>query len=220
MQPVTEFKPNRRAGTPPTAGRISTGSSLREMETRRLIRDCVQGDRAAWESLIRMYRPSLCRYAFTLCRRYDDTEDIVEQVLLRLLQNLSHFRQEASFKSWLYSIVRNTYLDMCVRPKYRSDISLETCTTTDDDEVLGFDAPDPSPTPEEACLKNAAMQELTRTIRHLPLYQREVLNLYYLKKLSYRQIADNTGLPLGTVRSRLNRARRELQERLEISTVC
>ncbi len=179
-----------------------------------LLERCKAGDTAAWNSLLRRYEKSVYKFAYSLCRNHEEAGDIAGQVFLRLYQNLHTFRNEASFTSWLFRIVRNTYLDLCVRPAHRSHLSLDASPTGDNEPTAGRDVMDPSPSPEALCMDNETAVLLAKAIHHLPAYQRQVLRMYHTEGKSYEEIAEATGLSIGTVKSRLNRARTMLRERL------
>jgi len=195
-----------------TNNSLSSEESLSEIV---LLDRCKAGDTAAWDTLIRRYEKSVYKFAYSLCRNHEEAGDIAGQVFLRLYQNLHTFRNEASFTSWLFRIVRNTYLDLCVRPAHRSHLSLDAGPTSDNEPSAGRDITDPSPSPETVCMEHETAQLLARAIHHLPAYQRQVLRMYHTEGKSYEEIAVATGLSIGTVKSRLNRARNMLRERLE-----
>jgi RNA polymerase sigma-70 factor (ECF subfamily) len=179
-----------------------------------LLDRCKAGDTAAWDTLIRRYEKSIYKFAYSLCRNHEEAGDIAGQVFLRLYQNLHTFRNEASFTSWLFRIVRNTYLDLCVRPAHRSHLSLDASPNNDNEPSTGRDIMDPAPSPESVCMEHETAQLLAKAIHHLPAYQRQVLRMYHTEGKSYEEIAEATGLSIGTVKSRLNRARNMLRERL------
>jgi RNA polymerase sigma-70 factor (ECF subfamily) len=176
---------------------------------------CKAGDTAAWDTLIRRYEKSVYKFAYSLCRNHEEAGDIAGQVFLRLYQNLHTFRHEASFTSWLFRIVRNTYLDLCVRPAHRGHLSLDAGPNSDGEPSSTCrDIMDPAPSPESICMEHETAQLLAKAIHHLPAYQRQVLRMYHSEGKSYEEIAAATGLSIGTVKSRLNRARNMLRERL------
>ena len=179
-----------------------------------LLERCKAGELAAWDTLIRKYEKSVYKFAYSLCRNHEEAGDIAGQVFLRLYQNLHTFRNEASFTSWLFRIVRNTYLDLCVRPAHRGHLSLDAGPGSDSEPSPGRDIVDPSPSPETICIDHEISQMLAKAILHLPAYQRQVLRMYHTEGKSYEEIAETTGLSIGTVKSRLNRARTMLRERL------
>jgi RNA polymerase sigma-70 factor (ECF subfamily) len=190
--------------------------AMDQNEEARLLAKCVDGDKAAWDTLVRRYEKCVYRFAFNLCHDRDDAEDISAHVFIRVFQNLHTFRNEACFSSWLFRIVRNTHLDMCVRPAWRSHVSLDTDLAADltARQTCMREIADPTPTPEAQSIKKEVVRMLNQAVSHLPGYQREVLKLYHADGKSYEQIAETTGLSIGTVKSRINRARAMLRERL------
>jgi RNA polymerase sigma-70 factor (ECF subfamily) len=179
-----------------------------------MIERCKVGIASAWDTLVRRYEKPIYKFAYSLCRNHEDAEDITGQVFLRLYQHLHTFRNEASFTSWLFRIVRNTYLDLCVRPAHRGHLSLDAGPANDNEPSAGRDIMDPAPSPESVCLEQETAQMLAKAIHHLPAYQRQVLRMYHSEGKSYEEIAEATGHSIGTVKSRLNRARTMLRERL------
>ena len=213
MFPMTQSNPTTHSPSLPSFGTGST--SISSTGEAVLLDRCKAGDSAAWDTLIRRYEKSVYKFAYSLCRNHEEAGDIAGQVFLRLYQNLHTFRNEASFTSWLFRIVRNTYLDLCVRPAHRNHLSLDASPTGDNSEPsAGRDIMDMSPSPESLCLENETAQMLAKAIHHLPAYQRQVLRMYHSEGKSYEEIAEATGLSIGTVKSRLNRARTMLRERL------
>jgi RNA polymerase sigma-70 factor (ECF subfamily) len=209
MNPMIQT--DRNTSTTHSANPISSAEAIVETV---LLERCKAGDSSAWDALIRRYEKSVYKFAYSLCRNHEEAGDIAGQVFLRLYQNLHTFRNEASFTSWLFRIVRNTYLDLCVRPAHRGHLSLDASPTNDGEPTTGRDIMDPSPSPESLCLESETAQLLAKAIHHLPAYQRQVLRMYHTEGKSYEEIAEATGLSIGTVKSRLNRARTMLRERL------
>jgi len=178
-----------------------------------LIQSCKQGSREAWCALIRRHEKSIYKFAYTLSRNYDDAGDIAGQVFMRLYENIHTFRNDSNFTSWLFCIVRNVYIDTCVRAPHRTHLSLDDGLEIDGDRLIR-EIVDPSPTPEERAIKNEKQRVLQKAIHHLPQYQRLMMEMYHVEGRSYEEIARRTGLSLGTVKSRLSRAREMLRERL------
>jgi RNA polymerase sigma-70 factor, ECF subfamily len=179
----------------------------------RLIQACKRGDREAWNKLIARYEKSVYKFAYTLARNYDDAADIAGQVFVRLYENIHTFRNDSHFTSWLFCIVRNVYVDTCVRPQHRSHLSLDDGMEIEGDRLVR-EVVDTAPTPLEASIEHEKQQVLRKAIRHLPQYQRKMMEMYHGEGRSYEEIAQETGLSLGTVKSRLSRARQMLRERL------
>jgi len=178
-----------------------------------LIERCKQGDEAAWNLLVRRYQRTIYRYAYELCRNYDEAADVVGQVLLQIYESLYTFRGDGSFSSWLYRIVRNVYLDLNIRPAYRRlDIPLAPPDNSDGC-CAELNIADSGPAPEEICLENEAVSEISKAVSELPAYVRRPLKLR-ASGASYSEIAERTGLNIGTVKSRLSRGRLMLRDRL------
>src|SRR5579871_5258009 len=179
-----------------------------------LVERCKAGEARAWNELVRRHERLIFSFARSPCDNAADAADVTSEVFLRLYVNLHTFRRGAtSFKAWLFKIIHNTYVDVCIRDSNHGHLSLDAPINPDspaDTHVIV----DPTPTPEALCLDKDRLKRLAEGIRTLPAYQREVLDLF-LQGFSYEQIAEETGLSMGTVKSRLNRARKTLQERLE-----
>src|SRR5579864_8783665 len=125
-------------------------------EESRLIARCLNNDDQAWRTLISRYEKCVYRFAYTLCRNRDDASDIASLVFVRVYQNLHTFRHEACFSSWLFRIVRNTHLDLCVRPAWRNTISLDAGNvdgTSPSNPILSELAVS-DPTPEAQSIRN------------------------------------------------------------------
>lgn len=178
-----------------------------------LIQSCKRGDAAAWNILVRRYEKSVYKFAYTLARNYDDAADIAGQVFLRLYENIHSFRNDAHFTSWLFCIVRNVYVDTCIRAPHRAHVSLDEGMELEGDRLVR-EIVDPAPSPEARSLEREKHDVLHSAIRHLPQYQRRMMEMYHAEGRSYEEIAQITGLSLGTVKSRLSRARHMLRERL------
>jgi len=199
---------NNRARTYRNGG--SSATPLRDWD---IIQRCKQGDREAWDLLIARYEKSVYKFAYTLSRNYDDAADIAGQVFVRLYENIHTFRNDSHFTSWLFCIVRNVYVDTCIRAPHRSHLSLDDGMEYEGDRLVR-EIVDPSPTPEACSIESERQELLSKAIRHLPEYQRRMMVMYHGENRSYEEIAQLTGLSLGTVKSRLSRARQMLRERL------
>jgi len=135
---------------------------------------------------------------------------------VRVFQGLHTFRGEANFGTWLHRVVVNTFLDMRKRSKGRQNVSLEEQLELDGD-TLTRQIEDTSPGPEELVEKEEREEVLQRAIAQLPPERRILIVLYHFENLSYEEIAQMLNLPVGTVKSRLNRARLALREILQPS---
>ena len=147
---------------------------------------------------------TLARY---LTRNAHDAEDVVQDACLRALKYFDGFRgEEASARAWLLTIVRNTAHTW--RGRHRGDALTTEFDETQHSEAVVDDSP------EGLLLKKDAKQTLDRALEQLAPEFREVIVLRELEGLSYKEISEVAGVPVGTVMSRLSRARARLQEAL------
>ena len=153
---------------------------------------------------------TLARY---LTRNGHDAEDIVQDAYLRALKYFSGFRgEESSARAWVLAIVRNAAYT------WRRQQHSDTLGTPFNEELHSDSVADEHP--EAALLKRDAGESLTRALDQLPIEFREVIVLRELEGLSYKEISDVAGVPVGTVMSRLSRARQRLHEALCAAEEC
>lgn len=164
-----------------------------------------QGDPAAFERLIRPYLPAVRRFAYSFCRDWAAADDLAQDALLKAFRSIRSFRGEASLGTWLYSVARTTFLDM--RRGH-----LGKC------RELEAELPDGSPADEpgadELLASRGDAERLWRAIRRLEPRFRIPLVLFEIEGMSYEHVAAIEQVPVGTIRSRLSRARAKLLEQL------
>jgi len=179
-----------------------------------LIARCKAGDRQAWDTLIHCHEKLIFRFALSLAGNATDASDVTAEVYLRLVHGLETYRQDAaSFKSWLFRIIRNTYIDVCIRNRNHGHLSLNELINSDL-SAGNYDLIDKAPTPETLCLNKEQRMRISEGIQHLPTHQRQALALF-IRGFSYEEMAVRLGVSIGTIKSRLNRARNTLRMRLE-----
>jgi len=183
------------------------GSHVDEVESR-LVADAVRGDREARRALFERYREAAYGTAYRITGRMEDALDVVQDSFISAFENLGRFQGQASFKTWLLRIVANRALDLLRSRKVR------LATSLDGDEESG-----PQPAAAEAPAGTALEQDelserLQRALESLPPDQRAVFALYATGDMTYGQIAEVLGIPVGTVMSRLFHARRRLRAAL------
>jgi RNA polymerase sigma-70 factor (ECF subfamily) len=188
-------------------------SSGEVADERKLIERSREGDIAAFDQLVRKYERSVFNTAYRLSGSYDDASDIAQEAFVRAWNNLKSFRGDAAFSTWLYRIVTNIFLDERKRKKNRQHRSLEEERDLDESSVTR-QYEDPSPGPQDIAEGEERRRILEQAISSLPDNQKAMVVLYHTQGLAYEEIAEITGLPMGTVKSRLNRARLALRDRL------
>ncbi len=180
-------------------------------EEQELLKRCLKGDEEALEEFVRLFEKQVFNLAYRLSGDRDSASDIAHQALLRALGNLKSFRGESSLATWLYRITINVFYDYAKKGK--REISYDQMEVGEEGERVEI-ADEEMPL-EEVVEREEVRRIVQREIACLPEYYRVVLVLYDIEGLSYAEICDMLKCPLGTVKSRLNRARLMLKERLE-----
>lgn len=165
------------------------------------------GDNGAFEALVLRYQARIVNYASAMVHDAGAAEDVAQETFVRAWRGLGRFRGESTFKTWLYRIATNvarTHLDRRGRRARIADRSLD-----DEAEPLqAGDVPSPAPDAETALVRREAID---RALSELPDELRQALVLRDVEGLDYKEIAGVTGAPIGTVESRIFRARRRLR---------
>jgi RNA polymerase sigma-70 factor, ECF subfamily len=174
-----------------------------------LIEQCLAGDQAAWEQIVRQNWRKVFNVAYKFVGKHDEAEDLTQDIFLKIFKALKTFDRRANFQTWIISISRNLCID-----HYRS-VRKERQTIARD-----VDSTDLQPaTLERGPYAQAEHQDLRAQLRQaletLPITLRTAVVLRDLQELSYQEIADRLGLPEGTVKSRINRGRIELAHQLK-----
>lgn len=197
----------------PSPARASAGTGFGTSEERLLIERSRKGELDAFDKLVRQYEKNVFNTAYRLSGSYEDASDIAQEAFVRAWNNLRSFRGDAQFSTWLYRIVTNVFLDDRKKKRARPHRSLDDELALDESSVERQYA-DPSPGPVEIAEGDERKKLLENAIATLPEAQRAMVVLYHSQQLSYEEIAEITGQPMGTVKSRLNRARLALRDRL------
>jgi RNA polymerase sigma-70 factor (ECF subfamily) len=169
------------------------------------------GDSTAFNALIRKYEIRAYQYAFRLTRNPEEASDIVAEAFVRIYNALHNFKGQSAFSTWMYRILTNCFLDIRKRERVRPTTSLEATLQTDEGE-MERQIEDPGRTPHQELERNERETRVERAVSELPEYQRAMIVMYHAEMMSYEDIAAALDLPIGTVKSRLNRARLSLRE--------
>lgn len=144
----------------------------------------------------------LFNLACWLARDRSAAEDLVQETYMKALRGFSSFQPGTNFRAWMYRILRNTFLTS--QAGLHSQVSL-------DDEDDSPPEPTDARTPETFLLARAEHDRIRKALEALPVHAREIILLCDLEEMSYSEIAQALGIPLGTVMSRLSRARRAMR---------
>lgn len=178
-----------------------------------LVRRIQQGDDAAFDRLIELCSPRVYNLAFRLVGHADDAQDLTQEAFIRVYHALPRFKGEAAFSTWLYRIVVNVCQDELKR-RHRRPLNLSDLEGEDDNGPSFAETATTGETAEDAVLQQERRRAIHRAIGLVPEQFRMVLILYDLQGFSYQEIADILSMNVGTVKSRLNRARNLLREQL------
>ena len=176
------------------------------MTEQELVRAAAGGDTEAFERLVETYENKIYTLALRMSGSPDDAVDIAQEAFLAAWRGLPAFRGEAGFATWLYRLASNAAIDYLRRQrKQRGELSL-------DDEELGLDAVDAGPGPQDAAEGEEVRSAVAAGLGALSEGHRQVLVLRELQGLSYEEIAAVLAVDLGTVKSRISRARSALRK--------
>jgi RNA polymerase sigma-70 factor, ECF subfamily len=161
---------------------------------------------ATFEELAMPLFEQLYNFAHWLSQNREEAEDLVQETYAKALRGFSSFQPGTNFRAWMYRILRNTFLTS------RTGLSATMTVPLESDEEGPVVAATDTQTPEAIFLERSNQELLQTAIDELPLHFREVLLLCEVEEMSYQEIADTLGIPVGTVMSRLWRARAALRE--------
>ncbi|MBR2743535.1 MAG: sigma-70 family RNA polymerase sigma factor [Clostridia bacterium] len=177
-----------------------------------IIKHVLDGDTDAFELIVKRYEKKVYNLALRYLKNPDDALDVSQDVFIQVYQNLSGFRGDAQFSTWIYRVTYNKCVDMLRKTqKIRRNVVMST-----DDENF-FETRDGSASIEESYEGRETLLAVMKIIDALPDEQRDVVMLRYIKDLSYAQIAEVMDIAEGTVKSRLNRARIKIKEQMKDS---
>lgn len=165
------------------------------------------------DQLVHRYYPRTFNLAYRLCGNRDDAQDLVSETFLRAFRSIRDFRGDAYFSTWLCSILKNVFLSERKKRRIREHASLDELVELDERSVYR-QIEDPSPGPGSLAEQGEQAEVVHRAVAALPEAQRLLVALYHFQHRSYEEIAEIVGLPVGTVKSRLNRARLFLKGKL------
>ncbi len=182
---------------------LKTILPLRDISDADLITKAIAGSEDGFEELVRRYQRPIVGYVFRMLGDYDSALDVTQETFIKVYSSLTKYSSEYKFSTWLYRIAHNAAIDHMRRNSVISQ-SLETET---DGVAYQIQIESPAPNPEQNRERSEWRKEIDSVIKCLPAAYRELIILRHSRDLSYDEISDVTGLPLGTVKNRLFRAR-------------
>lgn len=180
------------------------------MDEKKLVELCKKGDRSAFNELVRQYQNKVVNIAYGTLSLREDAEDAAQEVFIKVYRNISSFKEDSALSTWIYRITVNTCNDIL-----RKRMGEKTVSVYGDGDDAEPSIPDSSLLPDEAAMRKETQKEIRRAISMLKEEYRLVITLFDLEGMSYDEIAGIIQSPVGTVKSRLNRARSQLRKNLE-----
>jgi RNA polymerase sigma-70 factor, ECF subfamily len=165
---------------------------------------------AGFEELAMPLFDSLYNFARWLAQNQNDAEDLVQETYLKALRSFASFEPGTNFRAWIFQILKNTFLGSCSKLERRMTLAM------DSEE----DLPAASDTPESLLIALSNIDAVRCAIEQLPVIFREVVLLCDVEDASYREIAQILSIPIGTVMSRLARARKMVRASLQEMKYC
>jgi RNA polymerase sigma-70 factor (ECF subfamily) len=179
-----------------------------------LVQRVQRGDKVAFEMLFTKYQRRVSRLVSRFVRSDAEVEDIVQESFIKAYRALGSFRGDSAFYTWLYRIAVNTAKNYLVAASKRP-ISLTQFEKNDDDDFEEDHFMSDAATPESELITKQIAETVNKTMNELPADLREAIMLREIEGMSYEDIADSMGCPIGTVRSRIFRAREAISQKIK-----
>ncbi len=174
-----------------------------------------QGDARAFDDIVHRYREPIFRRVFGMLKNHEDAEEVTQDTFLRARRGLDAFRGDAAFSTWLYQIAtnlaHNRYWFWWRRGRHAA-VSLDAAVSHEADVTLAEMLPDEEPDPGAKAVTHELVERVEAAMACLSPAHREILTLRNVRDLSYEEIAALLDLSLGTVKSRIARAREALKQ--------
>ncbi|MDY3031505.1 MAG: sigma-70 family RNA polymerase sigma factor [Clostridia bacterium] len=181
-------------------------------EDKNLINKCRRGSREAFNELVLKYQDRVVGFAYNMLSNREDAYDAAQEVFIRVYKNIRTFEEKSSFDTWLFKICSNVCKDFLRKRQVRAGvISIDT----GDYDESGKEIEDSRYTPEGALEKSEAQRQLRMAMSLIKAEYREVIVYCDIYRKSYEETAKILKCPVGTIKSRLSRARIALKNRLE-----
>ncbi len=178
-----------------------------------LIRRAQQREPAAFDTLIETYSARLYGYFYRLTGSRDDAEDLLQEVFVRLVRTIERYEHDGRFDAWLFRIATNLVRDRVRRMKTRRAAGANgQGIGPDDADALSHAADETAADPGDSLGRRESLDRMQAAVELLPDAEREVIMLRHFSQLSFREIADTMGTPLGTALARGHRGLKRLRE--------
>lgn len=184
--------------------------SQRAKEDQELVARIVQNnDQTAVNALHKRYKDSVYFLVLKMVHNKDDADDVAAEAFSKAFTNLHKYSTDFAFSTWLYRIASNSCIDF-LRKKRLNAISLDAGPENEEGEKTGIDVKDTQPDPEHSMIKEQRAKIIREILSVIKSNYKELIELRFFQEKSYEEIEQETGLPLGTVKAQLFRAKEAL----------
>ncbi len=173
-----------------------------------LIERCLDGDQDAWSAIVKQHWRKVFNVAYKFVGRHEEAEDLTQDIFLKIFRSLGTFDRRANFQTWLISVSRNLCIDY-YRSVRKERETIDRQVTAEETSPASHDAG-----PLAALEQRDLAALLRRALNSLPASLRLAVMMRDIQELSYQEIAERLQLPEGTVKSRINRGRKELARQI------
>ncbi|MEW6523628.1 MAG: sigma-70 family RNA polymerase sigma factor [Bacillota bacterium] len=179
------------------------------MDEAQLVENARTGQPEALEALVRVYQKPIYNYIYRMTGNFHDAQDLTQETFMRVCSSIQAFKGKAPFSSWVYRIASNLCIDRSRRRQRRPAVSLDAPVGQ---EELAWQLPDEAPGPDRQAEVADLGRAIQRGLDRLSREHRTVIVLHDMRQLTYGEIAGILQCPVGTVKSRLSRARAALRD--------
>jgi RNA polymerase sigma-70 factor (ECF subfamily) len=199
----------------PTSPTSIDNMSVEDMDDHQLLAASGAGGEDAFLEITRRYRNQITNYVYRMLDDYDRAVDLTPETFVRVWVNAARYQATYSFSTYIYKIAHNLAISELRQRKRRRTIQLPTFFSDKDNEEMEVEIEDrKQPMADDVMIGDERRQAVSRAIASLPEKYRAALVLCDIEEKSYEEISEVLGLPVGTVKSRINRARNLLKEKL------
>jgi len=182
-----------------------------------IIKECQNGDLNAFEELVHKYQQKVYSLCYRFSGNYADANDLAQEAFIRVYHSIDKFHFKSAFSTWLFRVTSNVCLDEIRKKKRTHAVSLDSPMDTGEGEFY-YHLPDDRFNPEKLTERRDVQETVHQMIQKLPNDQRLTLVLREIEGLSYDELADVLDVSVGTIKSRLSRARQNLKEIMRHNT--
>jgi RNA polymerase sigma-70 factor (ECF subfamily) len=187
-------------------------AELQPLDDNELVTSYLNGTSRAFDLLVERYQTRLLNFVYRTVGDRERAEDLVQEVFIRVHRHLARFDRSKKFSTWIYTIASNLAKNELRNRARNPLVYFQTMTSGWEDEDRPLEFEDPSARPDDAYERRNLREMVDAAVSRLPVHHRQVFVLRELEGRSYEEIAEMTNCNLGTVKSRLNRARSAFAE--------